>query len=137
MQKTFPEDRLPILAPKAFADFSPQEFFDHTVSLYAPRSGGKSAPPKIKGKFVEKPTKGPKRPYGILELRNQTALGEKTLHLRFERSCVIPDTVIPKVAKLLLSSEELTKDFLLAKKFQISTCAPNSEEVKNLSLKEI
>lgn len=119
MTGEFPEDKLDLLGPSVHS-LSPGEFHERILSLYRPRSGGKTVDPQVKGKKLKSPTK--KAP-GQYELRFITAMGEHVAIFSYGKELVFEEKLLPRALEYLYCSEAKLRDFLKKKKFTISSCS--------------
>jgi hypothetical protein len=101
----FPEDGLALLS-KPIEEFSYQEYYGYIQDFYAPMSAsGKQVKPLPKGKFLSRPTKGPKRPLGDFQLSFNKGMGEVKLIVKYNREAVL-ENPLPLIAKKLTCESE-------------------------------
>lgn len=119
--QSFPEDALPLLAPKPILSFNPPEYWTYINSLFEPRTAaGKVAIIRPKGKILKAPTKSSKRPLGIFEIRFITALGEKKTTFSFDRDKKL-QCDYKELSKKIDCPHNLMEEFLKKKNFSFTT----------------
>lgn len=127
---SFPEDHLKLLGPE-IGSLDPLAFYDRILSLFSPRSSaGKTFEVSVKGKKLKNPTK---KASGTYEARFLTALGERAIHFRFEKSMEWNRFFSKSAAERLLCTEGNFEDFLQGKNFVLISCIASCTHLDHAS----
>jgi len=103
-------NHIPLLSPKPLNQFTPQDYHDYIISLYAlpkPKTGVKK--PTIKGKTLKTPTK---TRTGLYVIRFET----RELEFNFNKDKTI-DTSFTHIVEALRVPDALLTKFINKKKF--------------------